>query len=100
MKARSIVTYTNKFWSQNFGFRRLKKPAEITGSLAVLILKNSKPETNPDNISLQQLAAVKKNLQQDFFITVVPASKGRAVVAMDTVEYTEKVGSLLNDDNT
>ena len=66
----------------------------------VHILKNSKPETNP-NISLQQLAAVKKKkLQQDSFITVAPASKGRAVVAMDTVEYTDKVGGLLNDDNT
>ena len=45
----------------------------------VYILKNSKPETNP-NISLQQLAAVKKTLQQDSFITVVPARKGKAVV--------------------
>ena len=45
----------------------------------VHILKNSKPETNP-NISLQQLAAVKKTLQQDSFITVVPARKGKAVV--------------------
>ena len=31
---------------------------------------------------------------------VVPAGKGRAVVVMDILEYTDKVGSLLNDDNT
>ena len=41
----------------------------------VHILKNNKPETNP-NISRQQLTAV-KNLQQDSLITVVSARKGR-----------------------
>ena len=52
----------------------------------VYILKNSKPETNP-NISLQQLAAVKKTLQQDSFITVVPARKGKAVVFFSFFYY-------------
>ena len=98
MKARFTVTYTNKFWPENFGFRRLKKSSEIAGSRTVHILKNSKPETHPD-ISLQQFAAVNKDLQQDSFITVVPARKGKAVVVMNMVEYTEKVGGLLNDDN-
>ena len=62
----------------------------------VHILKNSKPETKP-NISLQQLAAVKKKLQQDSFVTVVPARKGKAVVVMDMVEYIELNGGLRND---
>ena len=65
----------------------------------VHILKNSKPETNP-NISRQQLTAV-KNLQKDSLITVVPTRKGKAaVVVMDMVEYTEKISALWNDDNT
>ena len=29
---------------------------------------------------------------------ILPARKGKAVVVMDMVEYTEKVGGLLNDD--
>ena len=64
----------------------------------VNILRNSKPEAT-QNITRQQLAAV-RTLQQDPTVTVVPADKGKSVVVMDTVEYREKVRTLLSDEDT
>jgi len=61
-------------------------------------LRNSTPEAT-QNITRQQLAA-DRTLQQDPTITVVPADKGKAVVVMDTVEYREKVRTLLSDEET
>ena len=59
---------------------------------------NNKPEAT-QNITQQQFAAV-QTLQQDPTVTVVPADKGKAVVVMDTVEYREKVHTLLSDEDT
>ncbi|XP_078363508.1 uncharacterized protein LOC144647600 [Oculina patagonica] len=76
----------------------------IVGSKATIrasvvnILKNSKPEA-VSNISKQQLAAV-RNLKQDPSVTIVPADKGRSVVVTNTVDYKEKIATLLNDTNT
>ena len=58
------------------------------------------PVTSPYNNSARYKKKKKKNFQQDSFIAVVSARKGKAVVVMDMVEYTEKVGGLPNDDNT
>ena len=78
------------------GIYNLSGSAKATIRASVVnILRNSKPETT-QNITRQQLAAV-RTLQRDPTVTVVPADKGKAVVVMDTVEYREKVRTLLSD---
>ena len=75
------------------GSAKATMPASV-----VNILRNSKPEAT-QNITRQQLAAV-RTLQQDPTVTVVPADKRKSVVVMDTVEYREKVRTLLSDEDT
>ena len=41
-----------------------------------------------------------RDLAKDKSVTILPADKGRAVVVMNTNDYTEKVNNLLNDDKT
>ena len=41
-----------------------------------------------------------KDLAKDKSVTILPADKGRAVVVMNTNDYTEKVNNLLNDGKT
>ena len=62
------------------------------------ILKYSKPPTNC-NLSLQQKLAL-KSLRRDNSIIIIPADKGKAVVVMDSDEYTNKINELLSDKET
>ena len=81
------------------GIYNLSGSAKVTKRASVVnILRNSKREAT-QNITRQQLAAV-RTLQQDPTVTVVPADKGKAVVVMDTAEYREKVRTLLSDEDT
>ena len=81
------------------GTYNLLGSAKATIRASVLnILKNSKPEAT-QNITREQRAAV-RSLQQDQSITVVPADKGKAIVVMDMAEYSEKVHTLLSNENT
>lgn len=94
-----VILITNIVTNIETGVYNLSENSKVTVcAAAVNILKNSKPETNP-NIWRQQLTAV-MNLKQDSSVTVVPVDKMKAVVVMDTVEYREKVSALFSDANT
>jgi len=41
-----------------------------------------------------------RDLAKDTSVTILPADKGRAVVVMNTNDYTDKINNLLNDDKT
>ena len=41
-----------------------------------------------------------RDLTKDTSVTILPANKGRAVVEMNTNDYTDKVNNLLKDDKT
>ena len=49
--------------------------------------------TTEEEKALRDLAKVKS-------VTILPADTGRAVVVMNTNDYTERVNNLLNDDKT
>ena len=51
------------------------------------------------NITSEEEKAL-KDLAKDKSVTILPADKGRAVVVMNTNDYTEKVNNLLNDGKT
>jgi len=51
------------------------------------------------NISREEEKAL-EDLAKDKSVTILPANKGRAVVVMNTNDYTEKVNNLLNNDKT
>lgn len=80
-----VIPIANIVTNIETGVYNLSENSKVTVcAAAVNILKNSKPETNP-NIWRQQLTAV-MNLKQDSSVTVVPVDKMKAVVVMDTVE--------------
>ena len=66
--------------------------AEITGAF-----KSSKPPVA--NINKDESRALSQ-LKKDSTIMILPADKGKAVVVMDTEEYTKKVLIMLNDKKT
>lgn len=41
-----------------------------------------------------------RDLAKDTSVTILPADKGRAVVVMNTNDYTDKINNLLNDVKT
>ena len=63
----------------------------------VSVIKSSKPPT--PNISKGEYDALTK-LGKLKEVTILPADKGRATVVMDTVDYEEKVQTMLSDDKT
>ena len=65
---------------------------EIVGAI-----KSSK--VTKSNISKAVKTAL-RSLKQEDSITILPADKGRATVAMDKTEYEKKVNNMLNDAHT
>ena len=53
----------------------------------------------PRNIPLQELKALKE-LASDEDILVLPADKGRAMVAMDRTDYNDKMHKMLSEEST
>ena len=52
-----------------------------------------------NNITNEEDKAL-RHLAKDTSVTILPADKGRAVVVMNTNDYTDKINNLLNDDKT
>ena len=52
-----------------------------------------------NNITREEDKAL-RDLAKDKSVTILPADKGRAVVVMNTNDYTDKINNLLNDDKT
>ena len=52
-----------------------------------------------NNISKDEKKAL-RDLAKDKSVTILPADKGRAVVVMNTHDYTDKINNLLNDEKT
>ena len=52
-----------------------------------------------NNITSKEEKAL-RDLGKDTSDTILPADKGRAVVVMNTNDYTDKINNLLNDENT
>ena len=52
------------------------------------------------NLNKDQSQAAVKDLSKEISILVLPADKGRCTVVMDTVDYEQKVNTMLNDERT
>ena len=64
-----------------------------------LCYKQLAPSSTKKNITSEEEKAL-RDLAKDKSVTILPVDKGRAVVVMNTNDYTEKVNNPLNDDKT
>jgi hypothetical protein len=58
-----------------------------------IIKSSSRPRDNLTRAEREALRALKKNTE----LTILPADKGNATVVLNTVDYKQKITSLLQD---
>jgi hypothetical protein len=58
-----------------------------------IIKSSSKPKDNLTRVEMEALRNLKKNPN----LTILPADKGNATVILNTVDYKQKITSLLED---
>ena len=76
----------------------MESEKEIIRASVTTAIQRWTPQAN-QNLTKQQFQAL-KTLSKDKSITILPADKGRAVVVMNSTDYSTKIHELLQDTKT